>query len=82
MVKQLGHAKIWREEGSNVCWCLFGLSFDPDVETCSSEMSVDFQRATWRYIPEDRTLSSFCFLAKTIQIKIYKPVVLLQILYL
>jgi hypothetical protein len=24
--------------------------------TCSSEMSIDFQRITWRYIPEDRTL--------------------------
>jgi hypothetical protein len=24
--------------------------------TCSSETSVDFQRITWRYIPEDRTL--------------------------
>jgi hypothetical protein len=24
--------------------------------TCSSETSVDFQRSTWRYIPEDRTL--------------------------
>jgi hypothetical protein len=23
---------------------------------CSSETSVDFQRTTWRYIPEDRTL--------------------------
>jgi hypothetical protein len=22
---------------------------------CSSETSVDFQRTTWRYIPEDRT---------------------------
>jgi hypothetical protein len=24
--------------------------------TCSSETSVNFHRATWRYIPEDRTL--------------------------
>jgi hypothetical protein len=24
--------------------------------TCSSETSVDFQRTTWRYIPEDGTL--------------------------
>jgi hypothetical protein len=23
---------------------------------CSSETSIDFQRTTWRYIPEDRTL--------------------------
>jgi hypothetical protein len=23
---------------------------------CSAENSVDFQRATWHYIPEDRTL--------------------------
>jgi hypothetical protein len=26
--------------------------------TCSSETSVDFQRTTWRYIPEDETLTS------------------------
>jgi hypothetical protein len=26
------------------------------VSTCSSEMSVDFQRTTRHYIPEDRTL--------------------------
>jgi hypothetical protein len=24
---------------------------------CSSETSVDFQRITWRYMPEDSTLS-------------------------
>jgi hypothetical protein len=27
--------------------------------TCSSETSVDFQRTTRRYIPEDRTLLNF-----------------------
>jgi hypothetical protein len=29
---------------------------------CFSETSIDFQRTTWRYIPEDRTLqnSSYC----------------------
>jgi hypothetical protein len=29
---------------------------------CSSEMSADFQRTSWRYIPEDRTLqkASYC----------------------
>jgi hypothetical protein len=26
---------------------------------CSSEMSVDFQRTTWRYIPESSTLHTF-----------------------
>jgi hypothetical protein len=26
---------------------------------CSSEMSVDFHRTTWRYIPEDRILQNF-----------------------
>jgi hypothetical protein len=24
--------------------------------TCSSETSVDFQRTTWRYVPEDKNL--------------------------
>jgi hypothetical protein len=27
--------------------------------TCSHETSVDFQRTTWRYIPEDRTLYAY-----------------------
>jgi hypothetical protein len=27
--------------------------------TCSSETSVDFQRTTRRYVPEDRTLQYF-----------------------
>jgi hypothetical protein len=27
--------------------------------TCSSEVSVDFQRTTRRYIPEDRTLYNY-----------------------
>jgi hypothetical protein len=27
---------------------------------CSYETSVDFQRATWRYIPEDGTLLNQC----------------------
>jgi hypothetical protein len=27
--------------------------------TCSSKMSVDFQRTTWRHIPEDRTLLNY-----------------------
>jgi hypothetical protein len=50
---------------------LLGLPFDPEVSclvysstlkmeaTCSSEISVDFQRITRRYIPEDRTLRKF-----------------------
>jgi hypothetical protein len=28
--------------------------------TCYSETSVDFQRNTWRYIPEDRTIHNNC----------------------
>jgi hypothetical protein len=28
--------------------------------TCSSETSVDFQQATWHYIPADRTLHNHC----------------------
>jgi hypothetical protein len=38
---------------------LFGLPFDPEDEViCSSGTSAYFQRTTWRYIPEDRTLHS------------------------
>jgi hypothetical protein len=36
---------------------LLGFSSTLRMEaTCSSETSVDSQRTTWRYIPEDRTL--------------------------
>jgi hypothetical protein len=28
--------------------------------TCFSDMSVDFQWTTWRYIPDDRTLHNHC----------------------
>jgi hypothetical protein len=28
--------------------------------TCSSETSVDSQRTTWRYIPENGTLQTYC----------------------
>jgi hypothetical protein len=42
------------------CFLLLGLFFDhedgKDGTSCSSVMSVDFQRTTWRYTPEDRTL--------------------------
>jgi hypothetical protein len=38
---------------------LLGFVFDLKMEAkCSSEKSVHFQRNTWRYIPEDRTLHS------------------------
>jgi hypothetical protein len=42
---------------------LLGLVVDSeDRATCSSETSVDFQRTTRRYIPEDRTLDKECSL--------------------
>jgi hypothetical protein len=39
-----------------------GLHFGPELRTgaiISSEISVGFQRTTWRYIPEDRTVRVF-----------------------
>jgi Pyruvate/2-oxoacid:ferredoxin oxidoreductase delta subunit len=43
------HESRWQAE-----LCLF---FDPEMEvTCSSKTFVDFQRTTWHYILEDRTL--------------------------
>jgi hypothetical protein len=52
---------------------LFGLFFDPEIEaTCSSEKSVDSQRTTRRYIPEDRSLHTWkIFLTFTSDTNIY-----------
>jgi hypothetical protein len=36
--------------------CLAYSSIVKMVATCSSQTSVDFQRTTWRYIPDKRTL--------------------------
>jgi hypothetical protein len=39
------------------CWCFAWLSSTLNMEaTCSSETTVDFQRTTRNYIPEDRIL--------------------------
>jgi hypothetical protein len=40
--------------------CLVYFSALKTEVTWSSEMSVDFQRATWHYTPEDRTLHNHC----------------------
>jgi hypothetical protein len=40
---------------------LLALFFDPVKATCSSETSVEFQRITRRYIPENRTLHGKTF---------------------
>jgi hypothetical protein len=50
------------EAGSNLLHTgfLLGLFFDTEHEvTRSSETLVNFQRATWCYIPEDRTLNYY-----------------------
>jgi hypothetical protein len=47
-------------------------------ETCPSETSFDFQRTTWRYIPEDRTLNKYNNLHVTYSfIETLNPLVLL-----
>jgi hypothetical protein len=43
------------------CLAYFTMNME---ESCSSEMSVDFQRTTLRYIQEDRTLLQVYFLEK------------------
>jgi hypothetical protein len=43
-------------------------------ETCSSEMLVDFQRTTRRYIPQDRTFQTNSFVLSTSQAHIQLPI--------
>jgi hypothetical protein len=46
-----------RNQRENRWQAALGLFFDSEMEaTCSPKTSVDFQRATKRYMPEDRTL--------------------------
>jgi hypothetical protein len=46
-----------RQETIRILASCVAYSLAPVIEvTCSSEMSVDFQRTTWHYIPEARTL--------------------------
>jgi hypothetical protein len=48
---------VFRKRISLHAGFIFGLLFTVKMEaTCSSESSVDFQRATRGYIPEDRTV--------------------------
>jgi hypothetical protein len=47
-----------RVEPALLVSCL-GYSSSLKMETCSSEMSVDFQQTTRRYILEDRTLHNY-----------------------
>jgi hypothetical protein len=41
--------------------------------TCSSETSVDFQRTTWRYIPENRTIRNYFNLQLNDYVIFYEP---------
>jgi hypothetical protein len=55
-------ASFIRVEGkySSACYFIYDLLFKME-ETCSSEMSVDFQRTTWRYVPESLIeVCNFC----------------------
>jgi hypothetical protein len=49
----VGEARNQHGAGSNQPACL--------EETCSSETSVDLERSTPRYIPEDRTFNDHCW---------------------
>jgi hypothetical protein len=50
---------------------MLGLLFDPEYgNDMFLEMSVDFQRTTWRYVPEDRTLRLSSVLKKQRNFKV------------
>lgn len=44
---------------STLLFCLAYSSTMMIEATCSSEISADFQQATWHYIPENRTVQIF-----------------------
>jgi hypothetical protein len=47
----------WKQVAGRAVLSCFAYSLTLKVEaTCSSKTSVDFQRTTWHYIPQDRTL--------------------------
>jgi hypothetical protein len=52
---RINHARNQHEAGSKQVSCLTYSSTLKMEAICSSETLVDFQRTTWRYIP-DRTL--------------------------
>jgi hypothetical protein len=54
--------------------CLaYSLTLKKEV-TCSSETSVDYQRTTWHYIPEDRTLQPVLCCAKWLGVPMIPPI--------
>jgi hypothetical protein len=54
MVENISSARNQRECRWQACWTYFSTLKMEAI--CSSEMSGDTQRTTWRYIPEDYTL--------------------------
>jgi hypothetical protein len=52
---------MYSVESQRTFWrYMLSQSWGLNIKTCSFKTSVDFQRATRRYIPEDRTLHNHC----------------------
>jgi hypothetical protein len=54
--KPSNKAEFYLPPALTLVLCLVYSSILKVEPTCSSEMSFDFQRTTWRYIPEDKNL--------------------------
>jgi hypothetical protein len=59
---KLGKKPAWIRQQAQLGSCVTYSSTLKMEATCSSETSVNFQRTTPRYVPEDRTLCPFLFL--------------------
>jgi hypothetical protein len=70
--KNLFTSFVLRETFFILVSCLAFSSILKMKTTCSSETSAAFQRTTWRYIPEDRTLTQMGFKLRRVIMRLIK----------